>query len=387
MDEVKIKNYLKTVETGENFEQNFNPGTMTPRERFNKWMHFEEVDRIPHEEFGYWKETLPRWHNEGLPGYVNNNENACIYFEFDRRDHLPVTPHHYPFFKEETIEETENYKIVIDDWGVKCKIFKSGDSSIPHYLEFPIKNRNDFKEFKRRLDPDTKGRFPENWEKLVKNSKTRDYPLGMDIGSLFGWIRNWMGFEGVSYALYDDPGLVLDIMDTITELLCSLAKRIVTDIDLDFVQFWEDMAYKTGPIISPKMFSEFMVPRYKKITSIFADNGVDIIYVDSDGNINELVELWMKAGIPGMFPLEVGCETDPVKLREKYGKKVLLLGGVNKRALISGKSAIDRELLRIEKTLKTGGFIPHVDHWCPPDISYENYVYYLENKKKILGIV
>ncbi len=387
MTEQEIKKHLLDIESGTNFESNFNPGIMTPRERFNNWMHFKDVDRIPNEEFGYWNETFPRWHREGMPEYVSDNDAADIFFQFDRRDFVPVTSFHFPMFEVQTLEETEEYKIVVDDWGIKCKIFTDGDSTIPHYIDFPIKNRDDFKAFKNRLDPLTEGRFPENWNKLVENWKHRDYPLGANIGSLFGWLRNWMGFEGISYAVYDDPGLVLDMMDTVTELLVVLTKKIVSEVELDFVQFWEDMAFKNGPMISPKMFNEFMVPRYKKITSVFIDHGVDVIYVDCDGNINELVDLWMKAGIPGMFPLEIGCESDPVKLREKYGEQVLLLGGVDKKELAKGKSDIDRELSRLEKTLKTGGFIPHVDHRCPPDVSYENYLYYLEQKKKMLEIV
>jgi uroporphyrinogen decarboxylase len=84
-----------------------------------------------------------------------------------------------------------------------------------------------------------------------------------------------------------------------------------------------------------------------------------------------------------MFPIEA-AHTDPWRLREEYGKDVLLLGGVNKMALIAGKDAIDRELERLRPLVERGGYLPCVDHRVPPDVTYENYLYYLEKKKAIL---
>lgn len=87
-----------------------------------------------------------------------------------------------------------------------------------------------------------------------------------------------------------------------------------------------------------------------------------------------------------MFPLE-SAHTDFVALRKKYGKKLLLMGGVNKMELMKGKAEIDKEIKRIEPVVREGGYIPHIDHRCPPDVSYENYLYYLEQKRKMIGRV
>ncbi|MEI6846233.1 MAG: uroporphyrinogen decarboxylase family protein, partial [Candidatus Firestonebacteria bacterium] len=136
----------------------------------------------------------------------------------------------------------------------------------------------------------------------------------------------------------------------------------------------------------PEMFKKFCVPQYKRITSLLHKYGVDVIWLDCDGDINPIVHLWLEAGVNGMFPLEVGCNTDPVVLRKKYGKDVLLFGGVNKRELSKDKKSIDAEIERLRPIVEGGGFIPHVDHRCPPDVSYENYLYYLKRKKEVFNI-
>jgi len=52
--------------------------------------------------------------------------------------------------------------------------------------------------------------------------------------------------------------------------------------------------------------------------------------------------------------------------------------------LAKGKKAIDEELERLHPLVEKGGYIPMVDHRVPPDVSFENYLYYIEKKKEIL---
>jgi uroporphyrinogen decarboxylase len=159
-----------------------------------------------------------------------------------------------------------------------------------------------------------------------------------------------------------------------------------SQVQIDFGSGWEDMCYKGGPMISPSAFEKLMVPRYKRITDALRKHGCDIIYTDCDGNINALVSLWLKGGVNGMFPVEVAGGSDPLELRQKYGKEVLLFGGVNKRALAQGKDGIRKEIARIEAEVRAGGWIPHVDHRVPPDVTLEDYRYYLALKRETFGI-
>ncbi len=82
------------------------------------------------------------------------------------------------------------------------------------------------------------------------------------------------------------------LVDFWTEVYHPLLSKIKPDCFL----IWEDMCYKTGPLISPEIFKEFMLPAYKKFTALLKGNGVDIIIVDTDGNCWELIPVFIEGG-------------------------------------------------------------------------------------------
>lgn len=358
---------------------------MTERERFLACFRFEPVDHVPDLEFGYWDETFAVWHAQGLPAWVNNNGLGDRYFRFERSGGVPINVGLSPGFRTEVVEEADRYRIVRDGNGALLKQFTDGTSSIPHYLEFALKTRRDWEaEFLPRLSLDRA--WPANWEELKARWQDRDYPLGINCGSLYGWLRNWMGLEGISIAIGTEPDWVAEMMEHLCQLTCAMIERAADEVELDFASFWEDMSANHGPLISPRMFREFMTPRYRRITDLLRARGVGIFIVDSDGNINELVEPWLEGGVNCMFPLEMNGDSDPVKLRAKYGRQVLLKGGVDKGALRHGQEAIERELDRLAPVVETGGYVPHVDHRVPPDVTYEDYLYYLRRKRERFNI-
>jgi len=372
---------------------------MSSRDRFLNVFQYKEVDHVPDVEFGYWTETLRRWHKEGLPGWVTDDVRANIFFGFEgRRTEIPIGEkvplgfHDFrviiPFrsFKREILNEDERSYTVRDQFGVISIQWKPGVSqSIPRFIEFPVKDRESWESYKERFDIEGIC-YPDGWETLKERYRNRTYPLGIDAGGFFGWARNLMGLENLCLAFYKDPDLISDMLDFRTEMVLKAIEKAVREIRprIDYAHWWEDMCYNKGPLISPRLFEEFMVPRYKRITDFLREHGIWINIVDCDGYIDPLVPLWLKAGINCMFPLEIRARSDPIRLREKYGRKVLLLGGVDKIALIRGKRAIKKEMERLKPLIDEGGYIPTVDHRVPPDVSYENYLYYLSEKRKVL---
>ena len=136
-----------------------------------------------------------------------------------------------------------------------------------------------------------------------------------------------------------------------------------------------------------EMVRKFMLPRYKKITDLLHSYGVDVIYVDSDGNLNELIPLWLEVGINYVWPLEVAAHNDAVALREMYGKDLIMSGNIDKRALIKGKEAIREEVMsKVPFLLEQGGYFPTVDHTVPPDVTFENYCYYINLMREVAGL-
>jgi uroporphyrinogen decarboxylase len=215
----------------------------------------------------------------------------------------------------------------------------------------------------------------------------RAEPVALDVGSFFGFLREWMGLERLLYMFYDDPTLVEDMMEQVCYMETECINRVLKDVRFDFVMFWEDMAFKSGPLISPNMFWKFMAPRYKRITDLLHSYGIDIAFVDSDGNLNELVPLWLECGINFVWPLEVAASNDAVALRKKYGRELILGGNIDKRALLKGKKATREEVMsKVPFLLESGGYFPSVDHLVPPDVSFDAYVYLINTLREIAGL-
>jgi len=358
---------------------------MTTQERFLKVMHWRKPDRVPNMEFGYWEETIRRWHDQGLPSDLTTHAQVEAYLGLEGYCGLPLIPARnglFPPFEKTILEVKTDRRIVRDEEGNIVETLL-GDTSMPRYIRFGLETKADWKRYKReRLDPSSEGRVGDIRE-AAHSAHAKGLPILFEAGSLYGWLRNWMGLEGLSIALLTERDWVEKMMDHLVELTLALIDRALPGIPVDAAKWWEDMCYNKGPLLSPRLFSELMVPRYRAITSALRKHGIDVNILDCDGKIDELVPAWLEAGINCMFPIEA-AHTDPLRLRQEYGERVLLFGGVNKLALIRGKSSIDRELARLQPLVELGGYIPCLDHRVPSDVSLDHYLYYLEKKKRIL---
>jgi len=144
------------------------------------------------------------------------------------------------------------------------------------------------------------------------------------------------------------------------------------------------MSYKTGPLISPRFVRQYMLPAYEELVAYLREGGVQLIMVDSDGSVEELLPIFLEAGVDGIHPCERAAGSDPVLLRRQF-PGCALIGGLDKRAIASGREGIDAELRHIQPLLKEGAYIPMLDHFVPPDVSYQNYLYYVERRRELLS--
>ena len=184
--------------------------------------------------------------------------------------------------------------------------------------------------------------------------------------------------------LYDDPELMHDIMNYLTELWVTLYTQILDEIEVDGCLIWEDMCYKQGPLISPAMFREFILPGYKRVTECLKARGAKVILVDTDGSYWKLLPHFIEGGVNAFHPNEVNASMDVVEIRKAF-PKIALLGGLNKMKIAAGREAIDAELeAKIPFMLAHGGYIPHVDHMVPPDVSWEHFKYYRQKLNQLI---
>lgn len=367
---------------------------MTDRQRFLATMHYQPRDRCPICDFGFWEETIPAWHKQGLPEWVTyvgyNGVNTDKFFGMDTYAGGYSAPTGLcPEFETKVIEDRGEYEVIQDSNGV-LKLNKKVMGSIPQFLSHTLTDRASWeKHFKWRLDPANPARYPADWTEARKvwSNPDRSHPQVLWDGSFFGWIRDWMGVEEVSYLVYDDPALFEEMIETMTDCKVAVIEKLyASGAQYDACAFWEDMCYNSGPLLAPEYFKRYLVPAIRRVTSLLHRHGCDIIWVDCDGKIDALIPLWLDAGVNCMFPIEIGTwGADPVKYRRQYGQQLLMMGGFDKHILARTTREIEAEVIRLTPLVEEGGFIPFCDHRVPPDVPYKNYLFYLAAARKYWG--
>lgn len=366
---------------------------MNERQRFNALMHYQTFDRPPLVDYGYWEETLSLWHEQGLPADIDKtNIYAHLGMDYnidDLYDTTGVDVKWHPRFEQRVIEDQGEHEIVQQDDGVLVRRSK-WMSSIPKPVRYLLTDRQSWRRhYKPRLDPATPTRYPTDWEARVKNWRDAQRPNLVVVrgGGLYGYLRNWMGLENLSYVIYDDPAWFEEMVETLADCAIGTLERVLeTGGVFDACAMWEDMCYKGGPLISPRHFRQFLMPHYRRISDLLQRHGVDITFLDCDGDIQSLTPLWMEAGINTMFPFEVGSwKADPYDFRRRFGKELRIIGGFDKNILASTPQAIEAEVVRLAPLVEEGGFIPHCDHLTPPSVPYQNYVHYARCARRIWG--
>lgn len=406
---------------------------MNTRERFLEIMDFNPKVRSLRYEFGYWGETVDNWYKSGLPKKKYPVVNKVIttptsslystawachgsgtlpkgiavtggglysptqafpldndvreYFSMDLTQHLvDVNMHFSPMFDIKVLREDEKLLEYVDIDGVR-RIFLKEEATIPTSMDWPVKNKATWEKLKdERLNlKKLEDRFPPNWKDLLKEYNSRDYPLSLGgyPSGFFGTPAHLIGYENLFIWYCMEPKLMHDIMNTFTNIWLALFEEILPQTEIDMWHIWEDISFGKGSMISVDMVREFMCPYIKRISDFLKARGVKIILLDTDGDCNELIPVFMEAGVTGMYPFETHSGMDIVKVRMKY-PKLQMMGGIPKSELAKGRQRIDEILLPVGKVLETRGYIPFCDHLVPPDVDFGNFSYYRNKLNELI---
>ncbi len=333
--------------------------------------------------FGGANHVLAHWKEEH-PG-IEESIDELIGFEGSHRGWqcTPVNMDPSQLDAAAVLEETQSRVVQRRGDGTVEMVQKTGDYN-RHDVDWPIKSKADWDRYKRKhMQPDDPSRFPDNWPELAEEYRNRDCPLQLTHRGVYGFCRNRMGDENLAYAFYDQPDLVHDMMDHYTDMAIEIWGKQVADTDFDLIECWEDMAFRTGSLITPHTFREFMTPNYRKIAEFARQHGIEVILVDSDGQIEDLTELMLEAGVTALYPYEVQSDNDVARVRDRF-PTVGCVGGLDKQVMARGKDAIDREMKRARTLIEKGRFIPGPDHFVLSDVSLANYRYFMEELREVV---
>jgi len=358
---------------------------MTQRERFHAIFSGQKPDRIPLYYFGTWTETEEQWKSQGVP------ESACEeggpqLFGMDTNWEKGMWScqglvNMNPIFEGNSVllEQTDDYAVWSHPNGSVVRYGKHG-SSIPYTHEHALKpTRESWERFKIALNPADSRRIPQNQIENAKNFAKRERVATFMGGSLYGWIRDWMGVEELSYFMYDEPRLFGEIIDYIADYFIKLYRPFIKYCDFDFVYFFEDCCGSSGPLYSPDIYVQFFKHNYEKLVDFYKNEcKIPFVLLDSDGYTEPLTKCWLDSGIDILFPVEVGkWNASITDIRAKYGEKTAVFGNVDKFIMMQPKEEIIKYLEKLKIETDKGYFLPIPDHRIPPEISLEmmnNYI-------------
>jgi len=389
---------------------------MTPRERFKAIMNFEEPDQVPWienmdiEPLIKWlgthipaKEVMVPNHGccfeQAFPAFVGSSPNDIK--TFDTHSHFGFTPVAgiiapvdlcpIPRFPTERVEETEDYIEEKVNTGVTVRLSKKAPHpmyTMPMFKDWPVQGRESWEEYKKRLNPLDDRRLPKDWNPEYYKEKFKNFECGaamLNVNGFYGFGAQLMGIDRFNKSFYKNRKLIEDMIQY-WKFFIKEATRPVLEVAgdyLDAVYFWEDMAERNGPFISPKLYEDIFLPHYKDLIDFFNQKNVKHVMVDTDGNFEPLIDLMIEAGIDGLWPLETAAGMNARKIRKEYGDQIWVGGNIDKEKVKAGGEKMRKEVnKKIETAKELGGYAVGLDHLVPGDISYNKFKEYSEYVKK-----
>jgi hypothetical protein len=153
-----------------------------------------------------------------------------------------------------------------------------------------------------------------------------------------------MGWEYFSYALYDDPGLIHTLFEIYSGWFAQAVKHICA-LGFDFIWAGDDIAFKSGPMISPRIFREFFLPYYRRVAQ-----EITIPWIfHTDGNFLPLLEDLLSLGMNALHPLEPDA-VDISEVKRLVNGRAGLVGNIDIDLLAQGTP--DEVMERTRRTIQ-----------------------------------
>ena len=288
-------------------------------------------------------------------------------------------------FEEKIIEDNDEYQLKRDGLGRLMKLIKA-TATIPLPVEYTVSNMDDWLAVKHMFQYDPARVNAADLERAAALQEQGVLVRATMQGG-FDLPRELMGEENACLCYYEEPELMQDILDTATETALHVMEEISKRLTIDVLFVHEDMAGKSGPLIGPDLVRQYINPYYRKVWDLVNSRGTRLFAQDSDGDMRPVLDAFCEAGVNLFYPCEPAAGMDPVQLRQQYGNRFAMLGGIDKHVLRGNKEDIRRELeYKLQSSMRGGGMCFGLDHRVPNGVSLENYRYYVQTAREMLGL-
>jgi hypothetical protein len=346
------------------------------RQEFLDHMTFERNERpLFTEIFGPLLGLKEEWEEQGAT--PEQLDFSAFRYRCPKRASLPVVTGRHGGPAPVVLEETEEYLLSRDELGRTMKLSKRA-ATIPLPQTWPVKTMDDWQKIKP-LYEFSEARLGGDWEAAARRCLEQGITIGVSIPGGYDEPRQLMGEERLALAYYDQPELVHDILDTIGQTAVQVLDRVSAVVPVDQLFVHEDMAGRSGPLCGPRQVEEFIAPYYRRAWDLLAERGARLFDQDSDGNMEAVIPCFLEAGVNCMHPIEPAAGMDIVKLRELYGTRLAMYGGIDKHVLRRSQAEIVAELeYKLPPMIASGGCVLALDHRIPNGTPLQNYCFYVD---------
>ena len=179
----------------------------------------------------------------------------------------------------------------------------------------------------------------------------------------------------------DDPGWVRAFVDRVVDHLIAVGVASIRRWNMQDtgIQINDDVAANWGPFVGPKTYERIFLPPLRRMVKAYKDAGARFIMHHADGNVLPLLDMWIDAGIDAINPVEYRSGMDAVKIREQYGNRLSLIGGLDNAGILprGDRGEVRDHVLHLLEAGRGGGYII-APHSIGPDISVDTMTYVLE---------
>jgi uroporphyrinogen decarboxylase len=322
---------------------------MNGRERFRETMAYGSPDRVPYLEEGLRDDVIDAWRRQGLPEGI---DPAGI-FTFDRREEIATDLDPLPALRR---------------WPTSAAELNT---------------------LEKRLDPADRRRLPEDWialrQRLAAGQRIRMLRVHRGFFIAMG-VGDWQRFETVMLLLTEKPAFVAEYMALYGRFAAALADRVLAQTRVEAALFSEPIGGNDGPLISPAMYTRFVLSSYAPLLAVLRRHRVETVVFRTYANARILIPHLLAAGFNCLWACEVNIDAmDYRRLRREFGRGLRFIGGIDLDVLRRGKAAIRRELEeRVAPLVADGGYVPLADGRVRPDMPYDHYVYYRERLQALV---
>jgi len=323
---------------------------MNSRQRFHESMHFGSPDRPPLFQEGLRDDVLEKWHAHGMPAGTQLDQ----LFDYDQREEFSLD-----LYSRLDPVDLAGKPSGLDRW-------------------------------KRSLDPDDGHRLPSGWKKDLGRWRERQHVLMVQVHpGIFETlgIGDSSSFTRALYLIADQPGFVGAAMLIHGEFTARVLERLLREVQVDAAIFSEPIAGNHGPLISPRTYSDLVLPAYQPVLDVLIRYQVATVILRTYANARALLPVLFQCGFNCLWAVET--ETDAMdyrSIRAQFGNQMRLIGGIDVDVLRQGELPVRQEIdVKVRPLLAQGGYIPLADGRVRSDMPFENYRFYrhlLENTVK-----